>query len=671
MRVLPTVLVLWLAPAHSLDRLSLRVAGFEGQGFSVRDIAFAFDGRGAGAVLSIGRLNAGELRLSALELRCVQAALSLAGFICRDAEGHADGKPLAVVFDVEADRDGQRLELSARPDGGGRIELRYAAAEGLRARLVDLPVAVLQRFARTWAPQLARRVEAFKPAGVLNAELDWAEAGSGDGRLALQGRLDQAVFGTTDGLQAGEGIALEAELDARRVDKAWRWRATLDWLAGAAYVHPLFIEAGSRLRAEGRLVEGRVRVEKASVDVDGLRQLNATFDADLGALDVASAVVDVEGADLGVIGPRWLAPLIAPARAEQLRFSGHASGRLRIQSGRLQGVEADLDAMSVGLTAASGGAGMALGPISGRVLWARGQGGGVRLEVASGRWEKLALGAFTLEAELDARGVRIQSLRIPVLDGALVVDGLALAAAEDGWRGSGSVVIEPVSMPELTAALDLPIMAGVLSASLPGLRVSPGELAFDGALIVSVFDGYLRATGLRLREPFGVASHLSAELEARNIDLAQLTETFSFGSISGYIDADLRGLELARWRPVAFDARIASSPGDYRRRISQRAVENISALGGAGAMAAIQRSLLGVFETFGYGEIGLHCRLAVGVCIMDGIEGGGRADGGFVIVRGGGVPALDVIGYNRRVDWKELVGRLQRVVAENVAPEVR
>ena len=56
---------------------------------------------------------------------------------------------------------------------------------------------------------------------------------------------------------------------------------------------------------------------------------------------------------------------------------------------------------------------------------------------------------------------------------------------------------------------------------------------------------------------------------------------------------------------------------------------------------------------------------------MDGIDGEVRANDGFVIVRGGGVPALDVIGYNRRVDWDELVNRLQRVIAENVSPELR
>ena len=222
----------------------------------------------------------------------------------------------------------------------------------------------------------------------------------------------------------------------------------------------------------------------------------------------------------------------------------------------------------------------------------------------------------------------------------------------------------------LTQALGLPSMAGRLSASLPGVRVSPGEITFDGAVVMSVFDGYVQATQLHVREPFGVASHVRADIEARHLDLAQLTDTFSFGSITGFVDADVRGLELVRWRPTSFDARLVSSPGDYRRRISQRAVQNISALGGAGAMAVLQRGVLGLFDTFGYRELGFQCVLAGGVCLMSGIDGGERADGSFQIVRGGGIPALDVIGYNRRVDWNELVGRIQRVIDENVTPEL-
>ena len=81
-------------------------------------------------------------------------------------------------------------------------------------------------------------------------------------------------------------------------------------------------------------------------------------------------------------------------------------------------------------------------------------------------------------------------------------------------------------------------------------------------------------------------------------------------------------------------------------------------MGHAGAAAAIQRSFLGFFERFGYRRIGLSCVLRDGVCDMDGISP--RGDG-FMLIEGGGIPALSVVGYNRRVDWPELIERLRRV----------
>lgn len=53
---------------------------------------------------------------------------------------------------------------------------------------------------------------------------------------------------------------------------------------------------------------------------------------------------------------------------------------------------------------------------------------------------------------------------------------------------------------------------------------------------------------------------------------------------------------------------------------------------------------------------------------MGGVE---EACGGYVMVRGGGLPALTVIGYNRRVDWSELLDRLQDIVQKNVRPVIQ
>ena len=141
----------------------------------------------------------------------------------------------------------------------------------------------------------------------------------------------------------------------------------------------------------------------------------------------------------------------------------------------------------------------------------------------------------------------------------------------------------------------------------------------------------------------------------RSLDLDLVTRAFSFGSITGRIDAQVNGLELANWLPVKFDARVESSPGNYRKRISQRAVENITSLGGSSASAAIQRTALRFFDEFGYSRIGWSCKLRNGVCEMGGV---GPGTGGYVIVEGGGVPAITVMGYNRAVDWEELIARL-------------
>ncbi len=660
-----------LVPAQAIDRMSLRVADVLNPAFALHDIEAVFDAGSGTAVVSVGRARAGAQLVRDVRFRCGRAALSLEGLICRDADLWVAGKRIPAVFDLELNLRSGRTHLAAALSQGGRVDVLHEDDGSVRAALAEVPAESLLALLQSWSPEIARAARDVKPVGRASGEIDWTQAGVGVSRLGVRLRLAGAGFGTADGLRAAENIDMALAVDARQAGDTWHWQTKVDWQQGAAYLHPLYLEAGPKLSARGRLDGKRVRVEHAELALEGVRRLSATATTDLDALDRASISLKLEGADLALIGPRWIAPLLAPASADRLRFAGHLSGALRLQQGRVQALDGVFEDAGVSLGGAADGAGVALGPVAGKVSWAPGVRSRARLEIGGGRWEKLTLGAFVIDAELADDAVQFARTSIPVLDGALVLDGLSLALGPSGWQGSGSVVIEPVSMPALTAALELPSMSGVLSASLPGLRVSPGEIALDGALVISVFDGYLHATGLRLREPFGVASHLSADIEARHIDLAQLTETFSFGSITGFFDADVRGLELARWRPVGFDARIVSSPGDYRRRISQRAVQNIGALGGAGAMAAIQRSLLRVFDTFGYSELGLHCRLERGVCLMDGIDGEVRANDGFVIVRGGGVPALDVIGYNRRVDWDELVNRLQRVIAENVSPELR
>jgi hypothetical protein len=360
-----------------------------------------------------------------------------------------------------------------------------------------------------------------------------------------------------------------------------------------------------------------------------------------------------------------VAPLLEQRGIAGVSLGGTARVALTADATGLSSIDLQLDRVGVGAATK----GVRLDDVSGRIPWQRDGGTMAQLRVGGAMLGRLPIGAFSLDVAMRGYDWRIAAAQIPVLDATLHLRDLAVQREAGQWRWETGADLEPVSMARLTELFGLPRMAGSLGATLPRVSYADRVLTLDGAMLIQVFDGYLRADALQLIEPLGRLPRLTANVEAHHLDLGQLTETFRFGRITGFVDASITGLELADWQPLAFDAQIASSPGRYPKRISQRAVEDIAALGGAGATLAIQRSFLRFFDRFGYSAIGWRCVLRDGVCTMDGLEP--AAGGGYVIVRGGGVPALNVIGYNRRVDWAELVSRLKRITAEGAAPVIR
>jgi hypothetical protein len=174
---------------------------------------------------------------------------------------------------------------------------------------------------------------------------------------------------------------------------------------------------------------------------------------------------------------------------------------------------------------------------------------------------------------------------------------------------------------------------------------------------VKVFDGTTVIRDLRMTSPFGSLPQLYANIDINSLDLALLTQAFDFGRISGRLEGYVHDLRLSNWKPVQFDASLATpktNPG--KRRISQRAVDNLTQIGG-GPSGMLQRGFLQFFEDFSYQKLGLSCYLRNEVCEMSGIE---EAKQGYYIVKGGGglPPWINVVGYTRRVDWSDLIARL-------------
>ncbi|HET9483892.1 MAG TPA: hypothetical protein VFO79_08045, partial [Xanthomonadales bacterium] len=279
------------------------------------------------------------------------------------------------------------------------------------------------------------------------------------------------------------------------------------------------------------------------------------------------------------------------------------------------------------------------------------------------RWRSAALhripisgGSLVLRAQ-DDRHALAAPLELALLDGRLRITRFALVRDGGARRIEAALALDAISVDALTRALGWPAFGGSLSGTIPALRSEGDVITFEGGLSFDVFGGRIEASALTLERAFGVAPSLAAELAIEDLDLEALTSAFSFGTITGRLDGRIAGLRLLDWSPVAFDLSLATDPGyEGRKRISQRAVGSLSAVGGAGAAGGIQRGVMGIFDTFPYAAIGLTCRLRDNVCEMGGLD---SENGGYTIVRGAGLPRLTVVGHQRRVDWPVLVARLK------------
>ena len=258
-----------------------------------------------------------------------------------------------------------------------------------------------------------------------------------------------------------------------------------------------------------------------------------------------------------------------------------------------------------------------------------------------------------------------QPLEVPVLNGQLRIGQLDWRpAAAKGERLATSLVLTGVDMAAFSRAMGWPAFPGTLAGAAPSLRWVDDRLELDGGLSANVFDGFVNITRLSLQQPFGPSPVLNADVSLNQLDLGAITSVFDFGSITGRLDGSIDDLRLVGWSPVAFKASLLAGSGG---RISQRAVNNLTSVGGGGIAAGLQGAMLKLFKTFGYKQIGLNCTLQGTVCKMSGLQP--TADG-YTIVEGSGLPRLEVIGHQSQVDWPTLVKRLQEAI-HGATPEIR
>ncbi len=472
-------------------------------------------------------------------------------------------------------------------------------------------------------------------------------------------QLKNASFSDEAGLRAAEKLNGKLDLALKQSGQAWLWQAALDWQSGEVFWQPFYMASGGhQLIANGRLEDDLLNVEAARLTIKNVGELEAKGLLRISDFKLIYLNANLPSLDLSTAYPLLFKPLSEKTAFNHAEIAGSAALNLEVKDSELKSFDLRLNNVDI----YDKNQKFAFYKVNAKLPWSYDAPKNVSFGYESGELLNLTLGKTNVQAEVNRFALTSPKIRLPILDGALNLSDVSAARIGGQWVWHLSAKLEPISMEDFSTQLKLPRMLGKASAEIPLVTYSGGMLTTDGSVVLNVFNGMATVTQLTMQTPLGTTPKLNADIALRNLDLGELTRTFSFGAIEGKLDGDIEDLELQNWKPVRFDAVIQSSPGKYPKKISQRAVENISALGGGGAAAAVQRSFLRFFEQFNYGKMGLSCKLRNDICEMGGIE---STPQGYVIVKGSGIPAITVMGYNRTVGWSELLARIKRVTDGN------
>lgn len=491
-------------------------------------------------------------------------------------------------------------------------------------------------------------------------ELAWQMHSSGASwshisAVHFRAQLHKGQFSSPDGLQAAQNVAAQLTGDGH-LQGHWQGHVQLRWDEGgilwspwywAAPVRPVVMESRWRQSAKSwHLERGQINWPNLGTAKFAVSEpvQGSKLDWHLQDADVA----------LAPLFTTWIKPLLpASSFAAQALLAGHlhfsVAGNPALRSVHWDLQHGDFSTQQTSLAGVfSHGAWDANVPV----------------EKAVFKWQSatlyhIPLGPLAVRVALHPGGFALQQpVDLHLLGGVLHFQELS-----GHWRGPHSGFsmqgnLQGMSMKSLTQIMHWPPFTGTIEASIPRLTYHAGTIQTSGELSAGIFGGKLRVSDLQVQNFLGVMPLLRANVSVQGLQLKPLTDAFHFGYISGVLDGNLRNLYLLNWSPEAFQGHFETvkTPG-VSQKISYQAVQNITKLGGGdGISGFFQGMFLRMFNTFSYSHLGMGVDLSNGVAELSGVH---PENGGFVILQGQGLPRVDIVGYNRRVSWDELLARLK------------
>ncbi|MET0329526.1 MAG: hypothetical protein ABW163_12280 [Luteimonas sp.] len=654
----------------SAQSIQARIERVEAVGVTLRDVRLALDWPAEAPEgrlhLRAGTIDAGALgwRFDGVDWRCPlrrDTAGAETRWRCEGPVQGRGGAPMQLSLVLDAATTSATLS-----SGPARVALARNAAAPDSTR-IDL-----RRVPAAWVEALLRAgwTDARLTGGTLDGEVRIESPTAQPLRIDADLSLGGLALETGDGSVAASGVdaalairlalpddALEARIDGRLQGG--------ELLFGTAYVALPATPVGLGIDV-ARTGEGDWRLPRlqwrdgATLHVDGAARLGP----DLG---IGHMALHLGSRDTAALPARYLSGWLGLAGLSGLSMSGGLDAAVDFDGGALRSADLAFAKLDIGdaagrfrLDRLDGSVRYsATSPVRSAFAWHGGALYGMPFDAA----------AWSLES-----GSGLLRLREPVafsfLGGEIGFESLQVEPPTDvaGLRMQTALRLDALDIGVLAKTLDWPAFEGTVAGRIPTVRYADNRIDFDGGLSMDLFDGRVDVSSLAIERPFGVLPTVTSDLALSSLDLQALTGVFGFGSIEGRLHGRIDGLRLVDWNATAFDAELHTEAAPrVRQRISQRAVQDISSVGDASFVTTLQGRAIALFDDFGYRGIGISCRLRNEVCRMGGLRSEGNA---FTIVEGAGLPRLDVVGFNRDVDWPTLVERLAAAAGGDVAPVI-
>lgn len=254
-----------------------------------------------------------------------------------------------------------------------------------------------------------------------------------------------------------------------------------------------------------------------------------------------------------------------------------------------------------------------------------------------------------------------EDLLIPVFNGLVVFKDLNYKDIFAANRELNvTIVMDDIDLSEVSASVGLPAFSGSLSGIIPRAKFAAGSFTTEGEVILRLFGGELKVSGIALDDVFTPIASIRSNIEFKEIDLGRMTDVFEFGRVTGVVQGYVRGLVITGGQPESFEAAVETvARRGVGQKISVKALKTISIFGTGSTGSIFSTGIHRFFQEYRYSKMGFSGRLKNDDFFLTGIETDGAK--GYLVKGSILPPRVDVLSYRQKISFRQMVERIKRV----------